>query len=57
MRKFSRKHTKKSRRQQRKSRRQRRQRTSRRMHGGEDPKLSEGIYNYNISDLPHRVSA
>jgi hypothetical protein len=26
------------------------------MVGGEDPKLSADIFNYNISDLPHKVA-
>ncbi len=57
-----RKYTRKSRRQNRKSRRQRksgrrRGGTFQKMVGGEDPKISSDIYNYTISDLPHRVSA
>jgi hypothetical protein len=61
-----RKYTRKSRRQNRKSRSHRKtgKRRVRRgygsykqMIGGEDPKLSSDIYNYTISDLPHRVSA
>jgi hypothetical protein len=59
-----RKYTRKFRRQNRKSRSQRksgkrrvRSETLRKMIGGEDPKLSSDIYNYTISDLPHRVSA
>ncbi len=59
-----RKYTRKSRHQNRKSRSQRksgkrrvRSNSYKRMIGGEDPKLSSDIYNYTISDLPHRVSA
>ncbi len=59
-----RKYTRKTRRQNKKSRSHRGKRRVRsvkgnykQMIGGEDPKLSSDIYNYTISDLPHRVSA
>lgn len=71
MRKFSRKSKNKSKKHTKKNGRRYRRRHIRMSHmrggcgggtcqpmiGGEDPQLSTDIYNYNISDLPHRVSA